>query len=85
MYFGMWYLALREQYKLLFLRQNVLENIVTDLINVLPGNISINTAQHATINEAVFSMLSAPSSGGTTGLCNPFLSNGSVNTRLLKP
>jgi hypothetical protein len=25
-------------------------------------------------------MSSAPSSGGTKGLCNPFLSNGSVNT-----
>jgi hypothetical protein len=27
----------------------------------------------------VFSMSSAPSSGATTGLCNSFLSNGSVN------
>jgi hypothetical protein len=53
---------------------------VTDLINALPGNSSVNTAQHATIDEAVFSMSSAPSSGGTTGLCNPFLSNGSANT-----
>jgi hypothetical protein len=52
--------------------------IVTDLINSLPGNIPVNTAQHATIGEAVFSMSSAPSSGGTTGLCNPFLSSGSV-------
>jgi hypothetical protein len=34
--------------------------------------------QHAIIDEAVFSMSSAPSSGGTTVLCNPFLSNGSV-------
>jgi hypothetical protein len=25
-------------------------------------------------------MSSAPSSGGTTGLCNPLLGNGSVNT-----
>jgi hypothetical protein len=47
------------------------------LINALPGN---NTVQHAIINEAVFSMSSAPSNGGTTGLCNPFLSNGPVNT-----
>jgi hypothetical protein len=53
---------------------------VTDLINALPGNSALNTAQHAAIDEAVFSMSSAPSSGGTTGLCNPFLSNGSANT-----
>jgi hypothetical protein len=55
-------------------------DIVTDLINALPGNSSVNTVQHATIDEAVFSMSSAPSSGGKTGLCNPFLSIGSVNT-----
>jgi hypothetical protein len=55
-------------------------NIVPDLINALPGNSSVNTVQHPTINEAVFSTSSAPSSGGTTGLCNPFLRNGSVNT-----
>jgi hypothetical protein len=55
-------------------------NIVTDLMNVLPGNSSVNTVQHATIDEAMFSMSSALSSGGTTGLCNPFLSNDSVNT-----
>jgi hypothetical protein len=53
-------------------------NNVTDLINALPG--SVNTAQHVTMNEAVFSVSSAPSSGGTTELCNPLLSNGSVNT-----
>jgi hypothetical protein len=53
---------------------------VTNLINALPGNSSVNAVQQATIDEAVFSMSSAPSSGGTTGLCNPFLSNGSVNT-----
>jgi hypothetical protein len=38
--------------------------------------------QHATIDEAVFSMSSVLSSGGITGLCNPFLSNGLVNTFL---
>jgi hypothetical protein len=27
---------------------------VTDLINALPDNISVNTVQHATIEEAVF-------------------------------
>jgi hypothetical protein len=32
------------------------------------------------IYDAVFSMSSALSSGGTTGLCNPFLINGLVNT-----
>jgi hypothetical protein len=31
------------------------ENIVTDLISALPGNSSVNTAQPATIEEAVFS------------------------------
>jgi hypothetical protein len=55
-----------------------LHNIVTDLVNALPGNSSVNTVQHATIEEAVFSMSSAPSSSGTTGLSNPFLSIGSV-------
>jgi hypothetical protein len=54
--------------------------MVTDLINALPDNSSVNTVQHATIDDVVFSLSSAPSSGGTTGLCNPFLSNGSVNT-----
>jgi hypothetical protein len=54
-------------------------NIVTDLVNALPGNKSVNTVQHATIDEAVFSMWSAPSNGGRTELCNAFLSNGSVN------
>jgi hypothetical protein len=55
-------------------------HIVIDLINTLPGNSSVNTVQHAVINEAMFSMSSTPSSGGTTGLCNPFLSNSLVNT-----
>jgi hypothetical protein len=31
-------------------------NIVTDLINGLPGNSSVNTVQYATIDEAVFSI-----------------------------
>jgi hypothetical protein len=30
--------------------------IVMDLINVLPGNSSLNTVQYATIEEAVFSV-----------------------------
>jgi hypothetical protein len=54
--------------------------IVTDLINALPGNSTVNTAQHATMDEAVFSMSPAPSSDVTKRLCNPFLSNCSVNT-----
>jgi hypothetical protein len=49
-------------------------NIVTELINPLPGNSSVNTVKHATRDEAVFTMSSAYT------LCNPFLSNGSVNT-----
>jgi hypothetical protein len=32
----------------------LLETIVTDLINTLPGNSSVNMVQHATIEEAVF-------------------------------
>jgi hypothetical protein len=31
-------------------------NIITDLINVLSGNSFVNTVQHATIEEAVFSV-----------------------------
>jgi hypothetical protein len=49
------------------------------VINALPGNSFVNTVQHATVDEAVFSISSAPSSGGTRGLYDQFLSNGSVN------
>jgi hypothetical protein len=31
-------------------------HIVTDLINVLPDNSSVNTVQYATLQEAVFSV-----------------------------
>jgi hypothetical protein len=31
-------------------------NIVTAMINALPGNSSVNTVQHATIEEVVFSV-----------------------------
>jgi hypothetical protein len=34
----------------------IIKYIVTDLINALPGNSSVNTAQHARIEEAVFSV-----------------------------
>jgi hypothetical protein len=64
----------------MLLRPSLQTVIVKDLIKALPGNSSVNMDQYAKIVEAVFSMLSAPSSGGTTGLCNPFLSNGSENT-----
>jgi hypothetical protein len=33
--------------------------IVTYLINALPGNSSVNTVQHATIDEAVFYVVRA--------------------------
>jgi hypothetical protein len=33
-----------------------MEYSVTDLINALPGNSSVNTVQQATIEEAVFSV-----------------------------
>jgi hypothetical protein len=33
-----------------------MKNIITDSINALPGNSSVNTAQHATKEEAVFSV-----------------------------
>jgi hypothetical protein len=31
-------------------------SIVTDLINALPGSSSVNTVEHATVEEAVFSV-----------------------------
>jgi hypothetical protein len=39
-------------------------NIVTDLINVLPGNKSVNMVQHATLEEAVFSVSTVTSHSG---------------------
>jgi hypothetical protein len=35
-------------------RNIIHKNIVTDFINALPGNSSVNAVQHATIEEAVF-------------------------------
>jgi hypothetical protein len=72
--------ALFHIFHILLVLVFICNNIVTDLIKALPDNSSVNTVQHAAIDEAVFSMWSAPSSVGTTGLCNPFLSKGSVNT-----
>jgi hypothetical protein len=46
--------------------------IVIDLINSLPGNSSVNMFQHVTIDEAVFSMSSMLSSGGTVGYATHF-------------
>jgi hypothetical protein len=39
-------------------------NIVTDLINSLPDNSSVNTIQQATIQEAVFSVSAVTSRSG---------------------
>jgi hypothetical protein len=36
-----------------------IKHIVRDMINTLPGSRSINTVQHATIDEAVFYVLRA--------------------------
>jgi hypothetical protein len=38
------------------MKQIMKVNIVKDLINALPGNSSVNTVQHATIEEAMFSL-----------------------------
>jgi hypothetical protein len=37
-------------------RSHIPEDSVMDLINALPGNRSVNTVQHATIEEALFSV-----------------------------
>jgi hypothetical protein len=41
-----------------------LYNIVTDMINALPGNSSVNMGQHATIGEVVFSVSAVTSRRG---------------------
>jgi hypothetical protein len=40
---------------LLWISRAICYYTVTDLINLSPGNSSVNTAQHTTIEEAVFS------------------------------
>jgi hypothetical protein len=45
-----------QRLKLLNLGTFFTFRIVMDLINTLPGNSSVNTVQHATIEEAVFSV-----------------------------
>jgi hypothetical protein len=67
--------------------------LITVTCTLILGNVLENTCSHedrflvnspllghATIDAAVFSMRSAPSNSRITGRCNPFLSNGSVNT-----
>jgi hypothetical protein len=48
--------------------------IVTDLINVLPGNSSVNTAQHAAVEETVFSVSAVTSRIGGWWLCPVMIS-----------
>jgi hypothetical protein len=48
-------------------------NIGTDLINALPGNSSVNTVQHATIDEAVFYVVFSLSNSRNGVLCNQLL------------
>jgi hypothetical protein len=43
---------------------HVYKGIVTDLINALPGNSSVNTVQHAIIEEAVFYVSTAKARSG---------------------
>jgi hypothetical protein len=45
--------------------------IVTHLINALPGNSSVNTVQHATVDEAVFCIVRA----------TPSAANGPMNSQ----
>jgi hypothetical protein len=53
-------------------------------IHSLLGNVLVKKLLgYATIEEAVFSMSSAPSNSRTKVLCNPFLSNGTVNTSII--
>jgi hypothetical protein len=40
------------------------DDIVTDLINALPGDSSVNMIQHATIEEAVFAVSAVTSRSG---------------------
>jgi hypothetical protein len=39
------------------------QNILTDLINALPGNSSVNTVTHTTIEEVVFSVSAVSTRG----------------------
>jgi hypothetical protein len=68
------------------LHVNILLHVRPLLGNVLVNQLSrrkilVNNLLlgYATMEEAMFSMSSAPSNSRTTVLCNPFLSNGTVN------
>jgi hypothetical protein len=50
--------------KLTYLEDGSDHNIVTDFINALPGNSSVNTVQHVTVEEAVFSVSAVMSRSG---------------------
>jgi hypothetical protein len=54
--------------------------IVTDVINALPGNSYVDTVKQATIDEAVFSILSAPSNSRNGILCDQLLRYATVLT-----
>jgi hypothetical protein len=54
------------------------EDIVTDLINALPGSSSVNTVLYATIEEAMFSMSFAPSKSRNGVLCDQWLGYATV-------
>jgi hypothetical protein len=47
-------------------------NIVPDLINMLPGNSSMNTVKHTAIEEAVFPVSAAMSCSGGWWSCDMF-------------
>jgi hypothetical protein len=49
------------------------DNIVTYLINALPGSSSVNTVHYATIEEAGFSMSSAQSNTRNGVFCDQLL------------
>jgi hypothetical protein len=55
-------------------------NCITHLINALPGSSSVNMVHYATIEEAVFSMLSAPSNSRNRVLCDQLLGYATVLT-----
>jgi hypothetical protein len=53
---------------------------VTDLVNALPDSSYINTVQHITIDEAVFSTMPAPSNSRNGVLCDQLLGYATVLT-----
>jgi hypothetical protein len=59
---------------------HIWNSIVTDLINALSGYSYVNMVQHATIDEAVFSMSSAPSNSWNGVICDQLLGYAPVLT-----